>query len=299
MKKLLLNAIWAFSINAFSQPILTENAFLPIGTQMTINVHSGAISPGGSGTNQTWNLSGLTSNNVGQFTMVNPSSTACANQFPSSNYAITIPNGDVLYYVRSSSQLELTGHSYPNCMGSIVYSDNMIEYKFPFSYLDSITDTYTNIGGSGTATYVYDGYGTLITPFGTFNNVGRIKSTIDNQTEYAWFTGTTFQYLVARTINNNTSTLLYSNVMANVENKTFEPQVLIYPNPANNEVSITNIPIGSTLCITDITGKTIYSLAIRNEQTTIRTTDFENGVYFLQVMNNGRMANKKLIISRQ
>ncbi len=75
-------------------------------------------------------------------------------------------------------------------------------------------------------------------------------------------------------------------------------EVAIYPNPANNFVSVKNIPSGSVVNITDITGKTVYRSAVANVQETINTETFVNGIYFIQIENNGSIANKKLVISK-
>ncbi|KXK43713.1 MAG: hypothetical protein UZ11_BCD004000491, partial [Bacteroidetes bacterium OLB11] len=75
-------------------------------------------------------------------------------------------------------------------------------------------------------------------------------------------------------------------------------QAGIYPNPAADFVTVTNIPNGSTIKITDITGKTVYSSVINNEKTTIGTTDFVNGVYIIQVTNNGAITTRKLIVNK-
>lgn len=72
----------------------------------------------------------------------------------------------------------------------------------------------------------------------------------------------------------------------------------IYPNPANEIVTITNLPNGSTLRILDVTGKVVYSSVINNEQTTISTTEFVNGVYIIQVTNNGAVATRKLVVNK-
>ncbi len=64
------------------------------------------------------------------------------------------------------------------------YTDPLIDFKFPITYLQQFTDTYqfnTVSGGIGNSTeagqvdYTVDGYGTIITPVGTFSNVLRIK----------------------------------------------------------------------------------------------------------------------------
>lgn len=96
----------------------------------------------------------------------------------------------------------------------------------------------------------------------------------------------------------------YSNIAGATEiatgiGETFtENTLLVYPNPANEMVTIGNLPSGSILNITDITGKVVYNAVIKNEQTTINTTDFVNGVYILQVNNNGSIATTKFVVNK-
>ncbi len=72
----------------------------------------------------------------------------------------------------------------------------------------------------------------------------------------------------------------------------------IYPNPTTETAIVENMPSGSTLTITDITGKIVYSSFINKEQSIINTLEFENGVYIIRVENNGRVANRKLVVSK-
>lgn len=71
-----------------------------------------------------------------------------------------------------------------------------------------------------------------------------------------------------------------------------------YPNPASNFVTITSIPNGSTLRITDLTGKLVYSSVINSTQEIVSTADFVNGIYFVQVENNGSVTNKKFVVNK-
>lgn len=75
-----------------------------------------------------------------------------------------------------------------------------------------------------------------------------------------------------------------------------ENTLLVYPNPASEMVTISNLQIGSTLSITDITGKVVYNSFIDFEKTTINTSNYVNGVYILRVSNNGIVATKKLVL---
>jgi len=72
----------------------------------------------------------------------------------------------------------------------------------------------------------------------------------------------------------------------------------MFPNPAKESVTISHLPIGSIVNITDITGKKLYGSVVKNEQTIISTANFENGVYIIQVTNNGAVAVRKLVVSK-
>lgn len=72
----------------------------------------------------------------------------------------------------------------------------------------------------------------------------------------------------------------------------------VYFNSANKVVTVANTPIGSSVSITDITGKTVYNSVASNEQTVINTVSFVNGIYILRIENEGAVANRKLIIYR-
>src|SRR5690606_17749865 len=72
----------------------------------------------------------------------------------------------------------------------------------------------------------------------------------------------------------------------------------VYPNPTKESVTISNLPTDSTLKIVDITGKILYSSVIKDEQTTINTSNFVNGIYIMHIENSGNIANKKLVIKK-
>ena len=72
----------------------------------------------------------------------------------------------------------------------------------------------------------------------------------------------------------------------------------IFPNPAKESITIGHLPSTSNVTITDITGKKVYSSIIENEQVTISTANFANGVYIIQVTNNESVTNRKLVVNR-
>ena len=53
------------------------------------------------------------------------------------------------------------------------------------------------------------------------------------------------------------------------------------------------------ITITDISGKSIYQTSLDNDkQTQINTTEWKNGVYFIQVKHNNSILNKKVVIAK-
>ncbi len=72
----------------------------------------------------------------------------------------------------------------------------------------------------------------------------------------------------------------------------------LYPNPANDFVTISNIKTGSTINVLDITGKLVYSLVATNEQTTLDTENFVNGMYILSIAYKSSVDVKKLLINK-
>ncbi len=74
--------------------------------------------------------------------------------------------------------------------------------------------------------------------------------------------------------------------------------IRVYPNPAAGIVTITGIPIEATIKITDITGKLAHRSVVENEQTTISTESFENGIYLIQTESKGIIHNRKLVIQK-
>ena len=72
----------------------------------------------------------------------------------------------------------------------------------------------------------------------------------------------------------------------------------VFPNPARENITVSNMPVGARVNITDLTGKQVYSSVIQNEQIIINVANFTGGVYIVQVINNGTVAGRKLIVSK-
>ena len=72
----------------------------------------------------------------------------------------------------------------------------------------------------------------------------------------------------------------------------------IYPNPAKDVITISELPIGAELSILDINGKIMFSTSVNSNQLTINTEDFTNGLYLIHLNHSGATSSKKLIVNK-
>jgi hypothetical protein len=73
----------------------------------------------------------------------------------------------------------------------------------------------------------------------------------------------------------------------------------IYPNPSNNLLNISiNSTVPKEIKITNILGTVVktQSLGKLENSVAIKTEDLEDGVYFVSVVNNGKIENSKRLV---
>lgn len=76
-------------------------------------------------------------------------------------------------------------------------------------------------------------------------------------------------------------------------------RVSLYPNPANDLVTLADLPYGEThIKVFDITGKEMFSTNSNTAIETIDTANLANGVYLVSIVNNGNLAHKKLVVNK-
>ncbi|WP_417858382.1 T9SS type A sorting domain-containing protein [Xanthomarina gelatinilytica] len=85
----------------------------------------------------------------------------------------------------------------------------------------------------------------------------------------------------------------------NIEISSIDNQLLLYPNPAKDFVTITNLPHGEIqMIVFDINGKVIVSKIVNTETARIDTSNFSNGVYIVWLNHNGYIIHKKLLVNK-
>lgn len=317
---------------ANAQITLTANTSTPqSGDNYTYNMttvdHSNFLQSQ-SGMNQTWDLSNLDDATTQEYNynFVPASGLNYANLFPNCSVGISNPNGQTgeLYYETSSSGIRNAG-AYVS--GSDVYehTEGMHLLKFPLTYNTIYTDSIKGgtalvVGGSlelerkGTSTLTGDGYGDLILPYGTVHNVLRVKierSYDDGAMGTSFFTTTETSYYYYTDYNNNyiaatnhveiLGTPLYSTLsyqtqasFSNLSTEDFTSNnvVSLYPNPAKDQITISNFTEESMVSIFDIRGNNIKTVS----QSTVDISDLTSGYYMVHITNSSGTEVEKLIV---
>jgi len=99
---------------------------------------------------------------------------------------------------------------------------------------------------------------------------------------------------VAATGANFTNTKFGNDFLAVTKNE--DINVSVYPNPANNTVTInTNMDDEATLEILTLEGKVVKSEVLKSNSTEVNVSDLTNGIYLLNISNSSSRKAIKLI----
>ncbi len=176
------------------------------------------VSIGNSGTNQTWDLSGLNSHTEDTLYFLNPASTPAPTAFPTANLAVKLNqqgNDAYIYAINNASGLSFLGNRVALDLGTgspiIITQRNTpseIQANFPSTYASSYTNNYvTNVLDSVMQT--------INTPFGAFfvDSIKMVSHVTKTSTCDGWGTvttplsGTGFNALRFETVKINADTI--------------------------------------------------------------------------------------------
>ncbi|MBC7438370.1 MAG: hypothetical protein H7250_00090, partial [Flavobacterium sp.] len=251
MNKILQFSIWLSSITTFAQPIIISSDFDNLNISYTIkNAVSTTLTEGASGAGVTWDYSSLVLSydpQAGVETVMQVPNGPFSSSFPSANYVFksssTASNNEdsYTYFNKTATILEELGGSTTTAI-EFSYINPYTLLVFPFTYGTISTDTAQEVGQSApiSETITYDAYGTIITPFGTFNNVIR-ASRVQNSTytDYIWYKTVPFGPIleVNPSFTGERNFIFYEpNTLATeIFNQTNN---YIFPNPANNVLNV-------------------------------------------------------------
>lgn len=257
----------------FAQPVIS-NVIPNFGDQILQNQADGALDPGASGENVTWDLSSFAVDEYSaNYVVKAPGDVEGSDQFPDATVVWAI---DMVFMqmnaFMSFADNKFTDYGVVTTSSGVLigrtYDDPEVHFKHPLNYLDTGSDTYSGIVSSvgtesnvsGETSYVVDGYGTLITPYGTYENTLRITTTkvetltvlgteqTSDITETSWYSqdfaapiyvisSIVDSYMGTPLDSSKSSTVLVDYIKATGVDK-IEPNAMfeIYPNPASDYI---------------------------------------------------------------
>jgi len=344
MKKLLLFAFLASASALVAQPTFNSQDIFSVGTQYdTRNVNPADVNTGTTGANSTWDYSGLVVTSTVTAAAEAITDQPDAASFPNSSFVMVtvIPNDSTFrYYSITAQGLSLDGQTSvafglpfpPSATGPMIYTPGVDVFRFPSTFLSSISQPIfgTQIGifdtvhRRGVSLVAFDGFGTLTTPEGTFNDVLRF-STVLNFTDSSTVPGVfrTWSIQSVTWISAATrgipllkkETILIDGVDAGSSAfftdaggvgiaEATESRFTIFPNPAINMVTIAGIAGNGKLSVElySLTGQMISSLYNINTAAgevviQVPVNDVASGMYLIKI-NDGATASVKKIVIR-
>ncbi len=305
MKRILFFLILSMTNFVFGQPVLNVSDIDPLNNNyITFSSTSNTTNTvTASGVNQVWDFSGLSLTQIITITNTSVATAPFATNFPTSNY-FTLQgfNSQEQFgiYKLSADKLEILGVT--NAVNILAnYQNPQTIFVLPLTYTTSYTDTFQLIGASGVEsnTTTYDAYGTLITPYGIFANVIRIKTFDGNSNIYSWFTVNPFQQLLNATVTNGIVSFQFAQPLnLAVEESLVNRKFSVFPNPVNDNFTVfDNIDLfDSFLSVYDVFGNVIINKKpLSKNDTSIEFAEFASGLYFVKITS----ADNKILFTEK
>ena len=331
MKHILLLII-VFNLSMLNAQItLTSNNHTPIvGDSISyITLTNPNNNAGDDGPNQSWDFSNIIGTaNFERFISINNSVDSSMH----SHSNIINLNSDSnlqneLFYTYTDSSVTYDGQL--TAIGSIEYYNNPRDViKFPFTYLDSLSDLFTGNwinnqiithDSFGSSFVKADSYGDLILPSGTVSNCLRImtvwnitwdqigsnniQSFID--TTYKWYNMSSNNFIASYSITYQDSTTSWSkfkyqnepSLLIHNGGKVDKSKVRFFPIPARNTIyfndsQITNVKV---YCIDGTLKKESSNFDNENE---IDVTDLSSGIYLIRFLSDNKLFTEKIVINK-
>ena len=306
MKKFrLLSIILCSATLTFAQPTLSW-VRPPYGTTKTYNIHSGSMTEPTTGANQIWNYSAISVNNIGAGVYTDPSTLppSVINKFPTATYvevwtsptAPSVEQAIVDFYREYPDSLVRMGQQSSGGSNSSTWGDTQGVWNVSFGGSTNANYQDQGTGQIVSGVFTYAAYGTLTTPYGTYNDVVMIT----RPGSKLFFSTAPYYGLLMNVIYSGPTTIagayVYDYTFAtNVIDAKESLEFSMYPNPVENQLNIVfNDNQNKTIEIYNVLGETIYqnNHVINKLQIDVKT--LEKGVYFIKTTdkNNNISTNK-------
>lgn len=327
MKQCYAVLLFASATLAQAQPSLTSaGIFPPIGASFQVNqgVYEDP-SPGGA--DLTWDFSALVSGATGTMNYVDPDITEFGSQFVSATVASSI-QGQIRYFSNDGfSGLLEQGYANEPADFTFPWVSPMTVVPPAVDYLDTWNDTYggqtvfqgSTFERSGDMNGVADGWGTVIMPYGSIDNVLRIRLIIHytdvtigaagefTETYYRYYAPGISEPLVSTLfkIENlgqgatsfvGSSLIWLSEVTTGVNTTANTAAFSMFPNPARDQVRIV-APGTVKVELADMQGRVVCSRTINNGTNVIDLDGLLAGTYAVSTIDlNGDRMQHLLVV---
>jgi hypothetical protein len=262
------------------------------------------IIAGSSGANQTWDYSAIALTTIGTGSSTVVATAPFASNFPQANYFVKSTTNGTSYYIiakiTTTTKLETLALVTDTSILVNFTPNPQTQFEFPLTYNQTITDSYALLVTptvNTTFTIKYDGYGTLITPFGTYNNVVRLKKLDGIFPVFSWYTLNPLKQIVNIQFGSGgvTSASFYEYPNLQVTQNEVQKSLLLYPNPTSDYFTISK-QNNTTFeyKIFDLVGKIVKNdKAKSNEKIDIEHLKY--GSYIVQIIDEeGNISKQKL-----
>lgn len=313
-----------------AQPTITTASFTPQpGENFLVHLFPyQAAGIGGAGL--IWDFSGVTATGTANMNHVDPASTPSSASFPDATVAVS--QGTAYSYFEGTS----SAWYYNGVVASgnlIPYSDAEKLMEFPFTYNDSYSDNFgatftagVTITRAGTVNVSADAYGTLMLPYGTINNVIRVK-VIENYTDsytitvpvtltyaatnYYWYKADTHYPVLSissldqdGTLYQGATYLDQAHISAVEENIANAINLNVFPNPSGSVATVSfelMQPEQIVLSVYNSVGQLVKvmeqnQLGAGNHRYELNTSDYAAGLYTLKVAVGDKAGMKKMSV---
>lgn len=344
---------------AFSQVTITDNDMPDAGDSIRVSyaLTLGPVNHTLTDTNYVWDFSFLVPTAQERIEYVLPTALpfnfladlGVTNYSPDSLPVIgQLPTNFTDYYKSTSSSFRQVGISFDlpqltTFSAPLIFSSADYVYRFPLNYgdMDTCDAAYSlsipGIGFIGQDRHrenEVDGWGTLITPLGTYQVI-RVRSVLDqtdtvsldttNQTGYSVPRPTEVQYkwlapgMKIPVLEIDCQILFNAEVVTNIQyqdtlrDSLFQvsilnqnpdaPRVTVFPNPAHGQVNVFYQQNGTgplQFMITDLTGKNVYTEFDKSSNSsgnrTIDVSGLTPGIYLISVVSESGTTVSKIVI---
>ena len=285
----------AFTTISWAQPIITGVTGAPFGTKTHGYPIPGTITEATAGAGQTWDYSSIPYDpSTFYFKSVDYATLSPTMQanFPTGNAASELYFGASLAMTQVF-QYEATDVLYLG-FNTTVFPVADTQLVFPHSYLE------THAG------FTYDAYGTVITPFGTYSNIVRLREVSGANFKYDFWQFSPDYKLLMEYLVDSTTQVMSGKYFFDTELPTYVNELAvnngfeIFPNPVIDNITIKPSFTGNTIVeIYTVEGKKLLNQTISvqtNIPYTLDISNLESGIYFAKLSNNNNIYTRKIII---